>query len=469
MSGLFGSLNQSVRALTAQSIGVETAGRNLANVNNPDYARQRVVFGDRGTVITAQGAQSLGLEAMAVSQLRDALLDNQVVRETGLSASLSAQAKAYAKTQASLGESIDRTASPDGSATLASTGIAAALSTFFNAFNSLAARPTDLGERQNLVQQAEVLAERIRITDTRLGRLQTDLSSEISTDADETTRLLASVAELNAQIGRFEVNAPGSAVDLRDQRQSRLEQLAGKLSFETRPTADAPGQLDILVRNTDGDPVTLVTRATATAVTFDGEHLRADGQPLALAGGSIAGLLTARDGPVETLRGQLDSLASQLAASVNAAYAPAGGAFFTVTPGSAAASLRLAPGLTATTLRTAPAGAAAGDNTLALAVANLATHRFTTPGGDAIDGTFAQFYTGAVGDLGRAVSGATDRLADQTNIETLVRTQRDAVSGVSMDEEMTDLMKYQRAFQASSRVISVIDELLNTVVNGMGR
>ncbi len=90
MSGLFGSLQQSVQSLNAQSRGVETAGRNLANVNNANYARQRVVFGERGTVITPQGVQSLGIEAKSIQQLRDALLDRQLVREIGLSAALTA-------------------------------------------------------------------------------------------------------------------------------------------------------------------------------------------------------------------------------------------------------------------------------------------------------------------------------------------------------------------------------------------
>ena len=82
MSGLFGSLTNNVKALNAQSRAIETAGRNLANVNNPHYARQRVLFGDRGTVQTALGPQSLGLEALGITQLRDTLLDKQVLRET---------------------------------------------------------------------------------------------------------------------------------------------------------------------------------------------------------------------------------------------------------------------------------------------------------------------------------------------------------------------------------------------------
>ncbi len=470
MSGLVSSLNQAVRSLQAQSRGVEIAGRNRANVNNPDYARQRVLFGERGMVVTAQGAQSLGIEAKSVGQIRDELLDRQLARELGRSAGLQAESDAYAKGEALLGESIDRTQSADEVAA-SGQGLSAVLTEFFNAFQALAARPTDIGERQNLLQRADILAERFRVTDERLGQLQDDLGAQVDVQVDDANRLLSTVADLNAQIGRFELNAPGSAVDLRDQRQAAVEKLAGLIGAETRASADAPGQIEVFVRDASGSPLLLVDRASVVApVSSDGAQLLAGATPVALSGGSVQGLFTARDGAIQTLRDRVGAFASQLAVSVNAAYNPTGatGDFFAYDPAAPAAGLRLASGLSAANLK-ASDGGAAGDNTVALAVSALATKTFSTASGDLVDGTFAQFYGGVVSDFGRAVSGAEGRLADQKNIEALVRAQRQSVSGVSLDEEMTDLMKYQRAFQASSRVITVIDELLNTVVNGLVR
>ena len=110
----------------------------------------------------------------------------------------------------------------------------------------------------------------------------------------------------------------------------------------------------------------------------------------------------------------------------------------------------------------------AGDNSIAVAIANLANQNFSTSGTDFIDGTFDQFYSQSVSDLGQALSTATARASDQDKIQTLVQNQRDTVSGVSMDEEMADLVKFQRAFQASSRVFSVVDDLLDTIVNHLG-
>jgi flagellar hook-associated protein 1 FlgK len=470
MSGLVASLNASVRALNAQSRGVETAGRNLANVNNPDYARQRVLFGDRGTVLTPQGAQSLGIEAKSVQQIRDSFLDGQLALELARSASLGAESEAYAKGEAALGESIDRTQSADAAAA-SGQGISAAVTEFFNAFQAFAARPTDLGERQNLVQRADILAERFRVTDERLDQLQANLGDQITSDVADTTRLLENIADLNGQIARFEITVPGSAVDLRDRRQAAVEQLAAKIGAETRPHATEAGQIDVFVRDGGGNPLVLVSLATTPlAVTYDGTQILAGTTPVALSGGSIQGHFAARDGGLQTLRDQLDDFAAQLAVAVNDAYNPtnATGDFFVYNAGAPAANLALVAGLTPTNLKASDGGAAA-DNTLALAVSRLSARTFATGSGDIIDGTFGQFYGGVVSGFGRTVAGAEGRLMDQEGIVELVRQQRQAVSGVSLDEEMTDLMKYQRAFQASSRVITVIDELLDVVVNRLMR
>jgi flagellar hook-associated protein 1 FlgK len=471
MSGLYASLNASVKALTAHSRAIEITGKNLANVNNPAYARQRVTFGDRGSVLTPTGAESLGLEALSVTQLRNKLLDQQVMREIALKASFEATRNGYQQAQAGLGQSIDRSASASDTATAGSTGIAAALDDFFNAFQSFAARPTDIGERQTLLQRSVLLADRFQLADARLAQAQGDLDSRVASDAGRVNELLGTIAELNSQIGRFEINAPGTAVDLRDQRQARLEELAAKLPVDL--VEDAGGQVRVSARDGAGGAVVLVDLAVAQGtVAFDGTQITAGSPATALdlgGGGSINGSLTARDGAVQALRDDLNRLAAQLVTSVNAAYNPSGatGDFFTAS-GTTAGTIAIAGSLTPATLK-ASDGGAAGDNTLALAVARVATTQFSTAGGDQIDGTLSGFFGKTVSNLGEALASANARVDDQTNVERLVRAQRDEVSGVSLDEEMADLMKYQRAFQASSRVFSVVDELLDLVVNRLGR
>ena len=110
MSGLFASLNNTVQAMTAQSRAIEITGKNLANVNNPNYAREKVLIGSRGTIQTPQGPESMGVSALALQQIRDALLDQQVLSESSLTADYAAQQQAYQRAEASLGQSINSSA-----------------------------------------------------------------------------------------------------------------------------------------------------------------------------------------------------------------------------------------------------------------------------------------------------------------------------------------------------------------------
>lgn len=471
MSGLYSSLNNTVKALSAHSRALETAGKNLANVNNPSYARQRIIYGDRGSVQTPQGTESLGLEALGIQQMRDALTDQQVVREISLTAAYSAEQSGYQRAQAGLGQGIDRATSASDTTSAGAKGIGGALDGLFNAFSSFSASPTDFGERQALIQKAQILGDRLRLADQRLAQVQSDLDTGIGTDVDDANRLLADIAELNKQIGGFESIAPGSAVDLRDQRQAKLELLAAKIPIQVRPGTG--GQIQVVALDASGADIPLITQSTVQGtVAFTGTAITA-GSPvatLALGSGSIRGALNARDNGVQTLRDNLDALARQLVTSVNAAYNPSatvGGNFFTAT-GLTAGTFNVDPAVTVSNLK-ASNGGPAGDNTVALAVAQLAHRPFSTAGGDLINGTFGNFFSQTVSRLGQSLASANARAEDQAGIEKLIRTQRDTVSGVSLDEEMADLMKFQRAFQASSRVFSVIDQLLDNVVNQLGR
>ena len=468
MSGLFYSLSANSKALCAQARGIETAGRNMANVNNTSYSRQRVEYGDRGSVVTTWGPESMGLEAMRITQLRDSLLDKQVLREVSLRTSFETSQAGLQNAQAALGEQISSASGTDTS-TSGSNGIATSLSEFFNSFQSFAANPTDVGERQTLIQRAGILADRIRLTDSRLSQVQSDLTTEVESDTSTVNTILQNIADLNKQIANLETTNHGCALDLRDKRQAALESLAEKVSFETRPVGGETGEIQVYVHDTGGNEILLVDgRDVTNAVSFNGTTLQAGAAPvdIALTGGTIKGALDTRDGAVQTLRDNIDALASQLVTSVNAAYSPSGSDFFD-SAGTTAATITLDSGLTATTLK-ASNGGAAGDNDIALAVAALASKTFSTAGGDDIDGTFSQHYNGAVTNLGQELSGINSRLSDQESIESLVRSQRDAVSSVSLDEEAADLLKFQRAFQASSRVVQVIDSMLDTLINGLG-
>jgi flagellar hook-associated protein 1 FlgK len=471
MSGLFGELNRTAQALAAQSQGIFTAGRNMANVNNPAYARQRVVLGDKGTAQTPLGPRSLGVEALYLQNVRDKLLDTQVLRETAFMKSLEAEVDAYFKAEIAIGQQIDTSGESTfiegAAATGSSHGVGEAMDSFFNAFSALAASPRSAAEKQSLFQQAQTLVSRFNRADGRLSEIQTDLDAQVQADVDRVNSILETIQSLNQQIGRFEVGKPGTALDLRDQRQSKLEELSGYLDVEVQDISDSAGQIRILSRNGAGDPVTLLDGARDfNPLAFDGASVTGGEVSVALdvRGGSIAGSLVARDGAIAQMRTGLDQLARQLAVSVNAAYNPGGAStdFFDAA-GLTAATIRLDGALASDNVRASATGDP-GANEIALAVSGLSTRVFATASGDGFNGTFGSFYRSLVSDLGNAASSANSRFEDQATLQRLVLDRRDAVSGVSLDEEMTDLMKFQRAFDANARVLRAIDDMLEIVV-----
>lgn len=471
MAGLIGGLLNAAKSLAAQEVGVQVAGKNLANVNNPEYARQRVILGDRVMVDGKLGPVGSGVEALGIKHIRDQFLDATVTREKAITSSLEAQRSALDRAEANLGEQIDRSGDSAfvGDTGRAANGIAGAIGEFFTAFDHLSASPSDNGAKQVLLNKAEGLVDKFNFADRRLQGVQNDLTSEVATAVDSVNSVLKQIADLNGAIAQFEVGNPGSALELRDQRQARLEELATYMDFEARVIPGGAGQIQVVTRDTTGTDVMLVNKtAVMGGLSFDGVQI-SGGAPatvLGLQGGSLNGHLTARDGMLQQLRDDLKVAADQITTAVNAAYSPTGGSFFQASP--ATGLLALDPGLSFSTLRTT-ATADAGANEIALAISGIARKSFSTGSGDLIEGTIGAFYNRMVSGLGQSLAGLDAKIGDQEIVQKMLTSQRDAVSGVSMDEEMADLMRFQRSYQASARVVRVMDELLDGLVNGLIR
>jgi flagellar hook-associated protein 1 FlgK len=463
MAGLSSILSSASNALGSDSLGLQAAGNNLANVNNSNYAQETVVSDDNGGDDSADATPE-------IQQVRETLLDQQVVNETALTASLTAQSNINSQAQAAFGENIGTSSTSSASTTPTGSGLGNDISNFFNGFSSLAAAPTSTSAQQTALTGADTLAQDFNSTDSQLAQVQTNINTKLSGDTGTVNTLLSNIAGLNTQISRAEFGAPGTAVGLRDQRQADLVQLAGYLNVQTSPSSGAAGQIDVTVAGAGGTPITLVSAGAVTnPVAFNGTQFTAGtaATPITPGGGEVEGLLTA-NGTVQSFRDQLNQLAGQIATSVNAAYNPMGttGDLFQLTPGSEAGTIAVTPGLTAAGL-TVSATADPGDNTIANAVAGLAAQTFSTARGDPIDGTFADNYAGVVDNLGNVVATTNNNLEDQTSVQAVITQQQSSVSGVSMDQELTNVMSYERAYQASSQVISVVDTLLDTVVTDL--
>ena len=458
--------------MAAQQTAVEVTGQNLANANNTSYARQRVEFETSPTVTVDPkvGPQGTGVNVAAIRSYRDVLLDDQINAETSVSSYWTAQQEALQNAQTQLGEFLDASVTSTSS-TSSSTSLSTQLSSLFNAFQEVAANPASLTQRQALIDQAQTLASSLNQAAQRLSDVNERLNTQVTIDVDSANQLLSAIADLNGQIRTAEASG-GTANDLRDMRQAKLEELAELVNFDTTTTAD--GGVDISI---DGVQLVSGRQVMDTLEAYDaggGELMvrtATGGTALTLSSGSIQGTIDARDGALDTLRTGLDTLAATLITEVNAIYNPASGASYSLTgssgddffTGTDAATIDVYNPLKSNPALLQVAGVvnAPGDNSVALALGQLGQTAQAALNGQ----TFDEAYSGLVASLGSALSGANDQVTSNDAVKTMLLKQRDSISGVSLDEELANLVTFQKAYVASARIISTVDEMLDTVLS----
>lgn len=473
MLGLFGTLNLGTRALQTQQTGVEIAGQNLANINNPAYARQRINLQTSPTVTTPVGPQGTGVQVASIQQIRDAFLDGQIQDETSVGGYWEAQQNGLGSAQTALGEFLDSSASSvngaaDAGSAATAKGLSIQLAQLFNAFQSVASNPTSLVNRQALVNQAQNLTGTFNQIATRLDTVRNTLNTGIGNDVASANQLLTEIAGLNREIADAETPGGGPANDLRDERQQKLEALAKLVNFQS--TSNPDGTLNVSI---NGTLLISGRQALDQLQTYDaggGQVLvrtASSGTALDLTGGSIAGAIGARDGTLADLAKGLDTLASQIATQINSVYRTGydlngntGADFFT---GTSAATLGVNSALQADPAKVQAAGVsgAAGDNAVALALAQMATARQAGLNNQ----TFSDAYGQLVVQFGNGLAKANDQMANHDSVQAMLLNRRDSVSGVSMEEEMSNLIGFQKAYQAAARIVTTVDQMLDELLN----
>lgn len=468
MLGLFGTLNLGTRSLQTQRAGVEVAGQNLANVNNPSYARQRVIVSPSVTINSSFGPQGTGADAIAIQQIRNTFVDSQISAETSVAGYLEAQQTALEYAQSGLGDSIETAAAGTTAETAVGTGISGEISDLFAAFQSVAASPSSVTERQLLISRAQTFTGHMNAASGRITELKGSLNTSLGNDVTAANKLLSEIADLNDRVRNAENVSGGVANDLRDMRQEKIEELSKlvKVDASTQPN----GEVNLSV---NGQSLVAGKTVQDTLETYDAGSgqmmVRTAGSatPLALGGGHMQGLIDVRDGALTDLQKNLDDLASAFIGEVNAVHATGYGLdgntgldFFT---GTNAATIGVNATLAGDPRMIQISGVAgsAGDNTVGLALADLSQKKMA----GLSNLTVSQDYSATVAYLGQALDSVNSKIADQQVVQKLLLGQRDSVSGVSIDEEMTDMMKYQKAFEASAKLITTVDDMLDTLVN----
>jgi flagellar hook-associated protein 1 FlgK len=467
MGGLFNTLEIASSSLLASRAGIETAGVNISNVNNPGYARQRVIVEPRRDP-TGAGA---GVEVVGVKSLRDSILDEQLIRESSNKAYLENFQRTLQIGQVLLGQQIDRqSATPEADSAARNLGgqmaIASGFSEFYNALQTVSVSPTSIPDRQVLLLKAGQLTDKFNSVEARFTSLRSDLNTDLNNRIKQANQLIDLTSR--AAMDNTSVSSNGGGI-AKDTLQMRLEELGAYSSIKTQ--FDEEDRITVSIDGVDVIKDNLVVGEIEGALDADGgmqvsvRNSNSDSTAKLTGQGSIQGLIEARDTVLQDLRQDINLMAAKLIEGINSVHKPGvsldgstGADFFTGTDASnIAVNAALIADLNKIQLS---ADTDEGDNTVA---GNLLKW-LESPQEGLGKMTVAQHYNEAVASYGQELANINNRLADQEVISHTLTQMRAGVSGVSLDEEMSSLIQYQRAYQASAKLISTVNDLFQTIL-----
>jgi len=461
MSTLSAALNVAKNSLMAASGGTSVAGENITGANTPGYVRRAVQLENN----PLGGGQPGGVRWVGTARAFDVFAFSNLVGETSAFGAAQARAEALTTIEGALAPAPDAT-------------IGDAFNDFFAAFDQLGQTPDDPTARAEVMQSSEEIRARFNAASTGLMAVRGEIFSDAQAQASEVNERLTKIAQLNGKIASQPGETSGKA-ELMDQRDELVRQVSERIEVDV--LQDDKGRVTLL---SSGTALLEGTRASSVVISLDPNQNMTIGVQRGatiaditgrLTGGTLAGLREARDLDVVALHAGLDQLAFDFADAVNQAHqtgldlngAP-GAAFFTDSGGSplgsangAAAAIDINPALLADSARIAAASAAApppGGNATALAISAIQTQNLAsgrTPG---------EAFGDLAGDVGRRINGAqTEQSLRESTVDFAIAEQQKS-SGVSLEEELLELSKFQRAFEASTKVLQTINEMLDEVV-----
>jgi flagellar hook-associated protein 1 len=447
------SLYTALSGLQAARARMEVASNNVANVSTTGYTRQRADLNPREHYQAPYGFVGAGVTVSGVVRMRDSFLDSTFRSGADLSGRSSIRAELLGRAETALGE-------PDQ-------GITGPLSDLWNAFEDLSSDPTNAGSRATVLGALDEVATKVRNVSAGWDRLAGDAKLRIQDELSTVNDTLAQVADLNRAITEASGNPNSQPNDLLDRRDSLIDTLARTIGATAITQSD--GSVKVSLKG-----VSLADGVTATTLTLasDGSVRTQSGIALDL-GGEIGGFHDFLTTDLPGLRADLDQFAEDLAGALNTQHqagwvssTEAGGPLLSYTPGHAAASLKAVitdPAKLALSSTQGPPFPAFDVGNMQ-ALANLRTALAADGGtialGDAAGGMAVR--------LGSAAASSKRTADSQLSIASAAEAARQSGHGVSLDEEMTELMSAQHAYEAAARVMTTVDSSLDTLINRTG-
>jgi flagellar hook-associated protein 1 FlgK len=455
MSGLFGTLSVALSGLSVSQQEMATTSNNVANENTPGYTREVPVVTTGDPVEVGSLNIGTGVVLEKIDSLRDSMLQIQINQATQQNSSLNTSLTELQQIQTQFASS--------------SSGIGADISNFFNSLQQLSPDPSDLTLRQSVLSAANTLATDFNSAAQSLRTQSSNIDQNVVQSVTQVNSLTSQIASVDQQISNLQAvdqstgQEPGTLVD---QQNNLIQQLSGLIDVQVIPTGQG-------ITLTTSNGTTLVSGSQSYALTTQAtggvQHIFSGSQDItsSLRGGSLAGLVQVSDQEIPSISSSLDQLAAGLATSLNAANAQGydlngnlGGNIFVPPPaGGVGAAATLTVSMTDPSLIAASSDGTIGSNgNLAnlSAVANTALANGETP----IDS-----YSDLVSEVGGATAN-TSADADSSNlILQQLQDENGSVSGVSLNEEASNLIQYQTAYQAAAHVVSTVNLLLLDAVN----
>lgn len=448
-------------ALFATQQAIAVTGHNIANVNTPGYSRQQITLSESVPEDGSPGQIGTGVQADSIRRSLDTFVEDQLRSSREQLGEFNASGSAMARLEPLFGDANDQ-------------GIGAGLNEFFGALQDVATNPSDLSARTVFLSKATALAGQFNQSAGALTTAQQSIDHQVGQTITDVNQLASQIAGLNTKIADAESSGQ-QANDLRDERGVALADLGERIEISS--IEDATGQLTVFA----GRGHALVDKERTYQLVgvpdltnnglLDVRYDAGAGSPTSIApviqSGRLKGLLDVRDQTIPSLQSSLDTLAAELVTQVNQQhrlgfgldgstnqnfFAPTG-----TTAGTIAVSLTNVRQIAASST----VGGVPGNNANALALAGLRSTDFASFG----NVTFQEYYSTIAGTFGSAAQGIQSSLQAQQVLHDQLTSQRSSVSGVSMDEELANLLQYQRSFEAASRMIVVADELFRSILS----
>ncbi len=454
MVTLFGMLEMNKRSLFTSQFSLQTTNHNISNINNPGYSRQEVLLESNIPTVTPDGILGNGVSISTIRRATADFYTRQLREETSSIGGWDVRSSTLSHMETVFNEPSD-------------SGMANMIDDFFKSWNTLASHSESGSARIDIVESATTLCSMFHSMNQSLGELEGNLNEQIIDDIAVVNDISVKIAGLNSMIVENE-SIGQTAGDYRDERDRLLEELSRIVKVDTKE--DAYGSVDVfiggvnIVHKTQTVPLDVLLDESGTIVDMR-VTLKGRSVPIVLEDGELGGLLASRDGYLKDARESLDYLASSFIRNVNElhrnGWTPSG-AGFDFFQGTDAATIGVASAiLNNPDLVASSYDGTVGDNSLANDIVALSTRQISAD--DPL--TLNERYEALVASLGIHGANAENMVRNEEMIVSNLRMRKESITGVSLDEELVNLTKFQQSYEAAARVMTTVTELIDTVLN----